>query len=89
MACKIVSYDLDKPHRNYEDLHKAIKNCGAWWHHLESVWILDSSMTTKAIRDNLEKHIDSGDKLVVFKLSSAWATSNLKNEANEWLQNHL
>ena len=30
MACKIITYDLDKPNRNYEDLFEAIKDIGSW-----------------------------------------------------------
>ena len=89
MACNIISYDLDKPNRNYDDLYEAIKNLGSWWHCLESVWIVDSSKSTSEIRDELKSQLDSGDKLAVFKLSGAWATSNLSDDCNEWLRNHL
>lgn len=89
MACNIISYDLDKPNRNYDELYEAIKNLGTWWHCLESVWIVDSSHSTSAIRDNLMQYLDSGDKLAVFKLSGNWATNNLSKDCNDWLKKHL
>ena len=89
MACKLISYDLDKPNRNYEDLCKAIKDIGAWWHCVESVWIVDTSQSASSIRDTLKEHPDSGDKLVVLTLTSGWATKNLSEKCNDWLRNHL
>lgn len=89
MACKLISYDLDKPNRNYTDLHEAIKSLGSWWHCLESVWIVDTLQTSAQIRDALKLHLDSGDKLAVFNLSGGWATYNLSKDCNDWLRNHL
>lgn len=37
----LISYDLINPGQNYPGLIEAIKNLGAWWHNLESVWIVN------------------------------------------------
>jgi len=89
MACKIITYDLDKPNRNYGELFEAIKDIGSWWHCVESVWIVDTTKSVSTIRDTLKQHLDSGDKLAVLTLTSGWATRNLSDDCNDWLRNHL
>ena len=58
----MISYDLNKPGQNYSELYKAIKNCGVWWHHL------DSTLTTNEIYNKIIKNIDKNDTLV-YKIS--------------------
>jgi hypothetical protein len=89
MACKLISYDLDNPNRNYDDLYEAIKGLGSWWHCLESVWLVDTTKTTAQVRDTLKAELDRGDKLAVFNLAGGWATYNLSDECNTWLRNRL
>lgn len=89
MSCKLVSYDLDKPNREYEDLYEAIKDLGSWWWCLESVWIVDTTKSTSEIRDELKSYIDSGDSIAVFRLSGSWASRGLSDECSDWLHDHL
>jgi len=89
MAAKLITYDLKKPGRNYDNLHDAIKKLGSWWHCLESTWIVDTTKSASEIRDTLKSHIDTNDDLAVFSLSSGWATYGLSDECNNWLRNHL
>jgi hypothetical protein len=89
MAAKLITYDLNKPGRDYDDLHNAIKKLGSWWHCLESTWIVDSTKAVSEIRDTLKAHIDSNDDLAVFSLSGGWATYGLSDKCNNWLRNHL
>ena len=70
MACKIITYDLDKPNRNYDYLFEAINEIGSWWHCVESVWIVDTTKSVSTIRDTLKQNLDSGDKLAVLTLTS-------------------
>tara|TARA_R110002049_G_scaffold7177_2_gene42609 strand:- start:1335 stop:1604 length:270 start_codon:yes stop_codon:yes gene_type:complete len=89
MTLKLISYDLSKPGRNYEDLYDSIKNIGTWWHCLESVWIVETNLSCGEIRDQLSAYLDGNDKLAVLTLQGGWATSGLSQECNDWLRNHL
>lgn len=89
MSAKLISYDLSKPGRNYDDLYEAIKQYGGWWHCLESVWIVKTSQTCAQIRDALSPHLDANDSLAVFTLQGGWATTGLSKECNEWLRDNL
>lgn len=89
MANYMIGYDLCKPGQNYEKLFEAIKNLGSWWHCLDSTWIVVSQKTVTQIRDILQKHIDTNDRLLVAKLSDEAAWYNFSEECSNWLKNKL
>jgi hypothetical protein len=68
-----VSYDLRKPGRNYESLWKRLGEWGAT-RVLQSVWIIDRQTTAVQIRDDLQRHMDDNDGILVTGLTgeSAW-----------------
>jgi len=84
----VISYDLNKPGQNYSGLFKAIKNLGSWWHHLDSTWLVDSSLSATKISDILDTKIDKNDSLLIFRLGkdkNGW----LKPKAWNWINQHL
>lgn len=87
MARYAVCYDLNSPGQDYDELFEAIEEYGTWWHNLDSTWIIISSDKASTIRDNLKQHIDSNDKLLVLKLTGAWAGTGFDDY--DWLSNHL
>ena len=48
-----INYDLKQPGQNYNELYEAIKSCGAWWHYLDSTWLVDTSLTAQGIWNKL------------------------------------
>ena len=89
MTTQIISYDLRQPGRNYEPLYEAIQALGSWWHCLESVWIVDTSLSATGVRNTLGDHIDSNDKLLVCELTGTWATRGITDECTTWLAEHV
>jgi hypothetical protein len=83
MICAI-NYDLKKPGQNYEELYKAIKSCGVWWHHLGSTWLVDTSLTADGVWKRLSPHVDTNDFFLVIGVTqdySGW----LPQSAWDWL----
>lgn len=79
MANYLLTYDLSKPGRNYDDLIKYLeKTYGSDGHILDSVWLIESEEDAGKIRDAAEKLVDANDKLVVLALKERkggrWAT---------------
>ncbi|MBA4109782.1 MAG: SinR family protein [Leptothrix sp. (in: Bacteria)] len=74
MAVFLVSYDLDQPGRDYPRLYEALKSLGVKSKPLESVVFISSNYTATQIRDYLQSHIDSNDKLLVVQVAGdvAW-----------------
>lgn len=89
MVRQIISYDLRKPGRNYQELYEAIKRLGVWWHCLESVWIVRTDLTCAQIRDRITSYLDANDKLLVAKLQGDWASYGLDQQCNGWLTENL
>lgn len=85
----LISYDLNAPGKNYASLHAAIKELGAWWHFLDSTWIVSHPGPATAIRDRLKRELDSNDKLLVVHLSGEGAWVGFKPEGSDWLKQNL
>jgi CRISPR/Cas system-associated endoribonuclease Cas2 len=73
MAIFYVAYDLDKPGQNYPNLWDELNSLGAK-RVQDSVWALKSeTKTAKGLRDTLQRHIDTNDRLLVIDSdASAW-----------------
>ena len=81
-----INYDLRKPGADYEGLYKAIKSCGAWWHHLDSTWLVDTQLDANGIFSRVKAHIDSNDRMLIVGItrdSSGWLTQEAWNWINE------
>lgn len=88
MALKLITYDLNKPGQNYKDLHEAIRGLGAWWHYLDSTWIVQSSLSPNAIVEKLKATIDTSDGLLVFDITGDSYSGWLEQGAWDWLNAH-
>ena len=73
MKVFLISYDLKKPGRNYDDLYKKIKSFGKWYHCLESVWIIKTSSTLQKVSDELVNQIDDNDRLLVVEIKNNYS----------------
>jgi hypothetical protein len=75
MAIYLITYDLKAPGRNYQPVHDYLKrflNCKK----LESVWLIETTLSTSAIRDELTKLVDANDVIFVIRLVKDGAGRN-------------
>lgn len=89
MSCKLITYDLIAPVKNYDKLISAIKTYANTQKVTESCWIINSTDSCVSIRDYLKKSTDSNDLLFVAKLSGESAWSNLDDKVSKWLVTNL
>lgn len=89
MSSYMIGYDLNKPGQDYTELHEAIKAYDNWWHYLDSTWIIVTNDSAAEVRDNLKVHIDSGDELLVAKLSGEAAWTGFVKRGSDWLMEYL
>ena len=86
IACDIHS----KQPSEYDDLTEAIRSLGAWWHHLETVWIVRSDKTPGEVRDKLATFIGADDQIFVADITGIPAEWTGINEAgSNWLKGHI
>ena len=83
-----ISYDLNKPCQDYEELYEAIKELGSWWHYLDSTWLVSTNLNASQIFSKLKEHIDANDNILVISVGndySGW----LPKKAWEWIKDKL
>jgi hypothetical protein len=87
----LIAYDIHSPAGEVCDqLVAAIKTLGAWWHHLETVWIVKCAHTPADIKDRLRPLIGSDDQLLVVDISGATAEWLGINDAGaKWLTDNV
>lgn len=84
----MVSYDLQAPGQNYNDLIAELEDSDNWWHYLKSSWIVITDETAQELSDRLIQHIDQNDKLLVIQVcddSQGW----LPPGAWEWIAENV
>ncbi len=84
-----ISYDLNNPGQNYDNLIEAIKKYGTYCKMNKSDWIICTNDDVTTIRNNLKKYLDSNDRLFVGKLTGAAAWSGYQESTTEWLKKNL
>jgi hypothetical protein len=90
-ATILIAYDIHSTtDAAYDDLVAAIHSLGAWWHHLETVWIVRSERTPDEIREQLQRYIGSDDQLLVLDVTgdrTGWTGINAVG--SEWLGEYV
>lgn len=88
MPTYLVACQL-KAGRDYADLHAAIKAYGTWAHPLEPLWAVVTEQGSAEIRDNLARHMDPGDGLLIVRSADHAAWRNIKPDTSAWLNERL
>lgn len=86
----LIGYDLNAQGQDYDQLIDRIKTLGAWWHHLDSTWIVQTNMSATSVRDALKPLLDKNDELLVVNITgdaAAWCGFN--QSGSDWLKKHL
>jgi len=87
----LIAYDIHPTQASaYHELAEAIRSFGAWWHHLETVWIVRSDKTPGEIRDELAAHINADDQLLVVDITRSGAEwAGVDEAGNSWLKGNI
>lgn len=80
----LVSYDLNRPEKNYERIISAIKTYGDYCPVLKSQWLISSTAIADDIFVHLRQYIDADDVLCICELTDNYA-GQLKEETINWL----
>lgn len=60
-----ISYDLNSPGQDYEEVISEIKTLGSWAKVQKSFWYVNSNLTAKEARARLLAKMDDNDSLIV------------------------
>lgn len=83
----LVTYDLNKPGQDYPGLYDAIKaqSNGAWWHHLDSTWLIATNRTPSQVKDAIKQVVDSSDSFLVVDITRDTYSGWLPKKAWDWI----
>lgn len=89
MSALLITYDLNKPRQNYDDLIEKIKGLGTWWHYLDSTWIVVSSLSPSQAFERMRPALDKSDSALVLNITGDSYSGWLTQEAWDWLKKHV
>lgn len=85
----IIVLDIATPARDLQKLTGEIKSLGNWWHCLGHVWIVQTPLGVKEMRDRLRRRLESEDRLLILEVNGDAAWSGFEGESAGWLKDHL
>lgn len=80
----LVTYDLIKPGKDYLSLYDTLKTASAWWHYLESTWLLKTELSPQDWYNKLRLHMDINDRIFIIQITSNYQ-GWLPQKAWEWI----
>lgn len=94
MTVYAISYDLQEPGQDYEEVHSAIEGLGPSFHALESTWFVDvTNQSAGDVKDELLNIADGNDGIVVTEVSSTgrgrWGYAGVSGGLGDWFDDHL
>jgi hypothetical protein len=87
MSVYLVTYDLNKPGKDYKGILENIKKF-SWARLSESSYAIDSFLSASDLYGQFKPHLDSGDNLYIVKLEAQYFGQG-PQEVNQWLAEHL
>lgn len=91
MTAALITYDLNNPGQNYEQVHKAIKSLtGTWCKPTESCFIVAGyGATASAVFDAVKPFIDKGDRVLTLDITGDTHSGWLSQEQWDWINKHV
>ena len=89
MAALLITYDLNEPGQKYDSLYETIKALGAWWHYLDSTWIVKCSLTPDQAFEKVRTSLDEGDHILILDVTADKRQGWLPQEAWDWINKNV
>jgi hypothetical protein len=91
VATILIAYDIHPPRgERYDEVVRAIQSLGAWWHHLETVWVVQCSHTPSEIRDRMKYMVGADDQLLIIDISRNTASwTGINDAGSKWLAENI
>ncbi|MFT6909007.1 MAG: hypothetical protein ACJAS1_005714 [Oleiphilaceae bacterium] len=85
----IISYDLNSPGQDYDQVIDKIKTVGSWANIQKSLWYVSSILTAKAAAEAIYTTMDNNDSLIVVDSTNNDAYwYGLSDEVAKHIQTH-
>lgn len=80
MIC-MITYDLNSPGKNYEDVIQAIKDCstGKYCSYWKSSYMIQTKKSVQGIFEAIKPYLDGNDRLIIIEVKrnyQGWLNQN-------------
>lgn len=94
MACVIINYDLNREGAGYAAKNKRVTDhikqlFPTYWHHLDSMWIVETHLTPLEVANAVWSQMDGNDKLFVSPTNDNAAFGGVNDKGKAWLNSRL
>lgn len=84
-----INYDLVGPDRDYPKLYAYLRSYGTRARPLKSMWLVRTNKTVSAVRDEINRYVDSNDEVLVIDVTGdSWA-SNFTDDHIAWMKDNM
>lgn len=84
----LITYNLKTPNWNYSGFFASLQNLGAWWHYLDTTWIIKSNLTSQQIHAVLAPHLSRNDLMLVIEIVPSNRFGWLPPDAWTWIDSN-
>jgi len=81
-----ISYDLNRPGQNYQDLYDTIKSAPSWAHAMDSLWFIKTNETVEDWSNRLLSIIDKNDELFLVDITGQSRQGWMNKKIWKWLE---
>ncbi len=85
----LITYDLNRPGQEYEELYEELRNSSTWWHYLDSTWLIVTQESINELNDRIKNTIDENDRFLIFDITGMDYQGWLSEEAWQWIRKHI
>lgn len=83
----LITCNLKTPNWNYTGFLTAITQLGAWWHYIDSTWIIkDTNHTPQTMHQILGPHLSRTDYILIVEIVNTNKYGWLPPDAWQWLE---
>jgi hypothetical protein len=80
-----ISLGLQAPESDYPNLRNALEALGPWSNRMPNLWMVESRLSSRKIRDLLKPHLRPNDRLMVAQITRNWAGTGMGDGFPEWM----
>ena len=85
----LITYDLNKPGKDYDSLYLVIKSTSkAWWHYLDSTWLVATQEDVGYWQRKIREVVDQNDHFLVVEITKMPRQGWLPQKAWDWIKKY-
>lgn len=88
MTVYLVTYQLNAPGQEYDDLYEAIEV----YDHINpinTIYFISTDDGAVDVKNDLKQYMDSNDDLIVVEIKQHWGMTGVSTEEGDWIRDRI